>query len=157
MMGLLRSRRVMATLAAVAIFGLVVTMAVGLFTSRDTSQQQVQGEPAPAPEMGALGAEPSRVGYVDLGEECTQLECFRVVGLTSEDLDSEEAIDAVYTTLLDREFGRMLPPGEDDPQEVEWSDSALTDGRVLIQGSEEPPAEGTIAHLVIAHSDPYSA
>lgn len=153
MMALLRSRRLLVALVGVVILSLVITMAVGLITSRQ--EPEGSGEPPPpAPDMSALGAEPARVHYVDLGEQCTATECFRVVGVESEDLDSEESLETIYTTLLDRGYGRMLPPGEDDPEAVDWADSALTDGEVVIQGGATPVAEDTVSHLILVHASP---
>lgn len=136
--------------------GLVVSTAWGWVATLNAPEPlppEAAVAPASAPDMDALGSPPDGVSYVDFGEECDTVECFRIVGVDSEDLDAEESIEAIYTTLLDRGYGRLLPPGEDDPQEVDWVDSALTDGEVIIQGSDQPAAEDTIAHLIIVHAD----
>lgn len=161
MMAWMRSRRTMQILAGFVVVGLVASLGYGFISTRNVPEPPPPGdaaEPAPAPGMDSLGAPPNRVEYADLGEDCDPAECARVVGVNSADLSAEEAIDTIYTTLLDRGLGRMLPPGEEDPDDVEWTDSVLTDNNVVIQGSEEPPSEdaadeGTVAHLVIMHAE----
>jgi hypothetical protein len=149
-MSLLRSRTTLQVLVGAVVLALVASLGYGLVTSRQAPEPQ---EVAPPPDMGELGSPPSHVDYLDLGEECDQRECARVVGLAGEGLDAEEAIDAVYTTLMERGYSLMLPPGEDDPDEVDWVEVALTDGDVFVQASDTAPTEDTLAHLIILHAE----
>ncbi|GAA3728891.1 hypothetical protein HDA32_000102 [Spinactinospora alkalitolerans] len=155
MMALLRSRTTMFVLVGVVTIGLVATMAVGLFNamSAPTPPAGEQAEPPPpAPDMASLGQPPDGVEYTDLGEQCNAAECYRPVAVTAEDLDAEGAIEAVYGHLLDQGWGRLLPQGEDDPDEVPLAESALADGSVMVQGSTQPYTEESTAGLVLAHS-----
>ncbi|QVQ50380.1 hypothetical protein J4H86_15725 [Spiractinospora alimapuensis] len=155
----MRSRNAMRIVVGIVVVGLVASMGYGFISARHAPEPPPAGAPElePAPSMDSLGTPPNRVEYADLGEICEVEECFRAVSVSSEDLSAEEAIDTIYTTLLDRGMGRMLPPGEEDPEEVDWVDSALTDNTVVIQGSDQPPSpeaeeDGAIAHLVITHA-----
>ncbi|MDS1270074.1 hypothetical protein RIF23_07185 [Lipingzhangella sp. LS1_29] len=134
-------------------------------TARDAPQQpppqdlpggaQDPGPPedlADAPELNVLGSPPDQIKYSDLGEECDATECGRVAGVESADLDGDEAIDTVYTTLLDGDFALLLPPGEEDPEGVDWEDAALTNSKVVVQGSPQPAGEDDVAHLVILNA-----
>lgn len=159
MMSRERSRRMMQIVGGFVVVGLVASMGYGFISARHAPELPSADapEPDPAPGMDSLGAPPNRIEYSDLGEFCEVDECFRAVSVSSEDLSAEDAIDTIYTTLLDRGMGRMLPPGEEDPDEVDWVESALTDNTVVIQGSDQPPSleaeeDGAIAHLVITHA-----
>lgn len=153
-MSLLRSRTVLQVVVAAVVFALVASMLYGFISSRSAPDPPSEpAEVAPPPSMDELGSPPNRVDYVDLGEECDQRECARGVGLASESLDAEEAIDAVYTTLMDRGYSLMLPPGEEDPDEVDWVDAALSDGNLFVQASDAAPTEDTVAHLVVLHAE----
>ncbi|ASU81986.1 hypothetical protein CDO52_03595 [Nocardiopsis gilva YIM 90087] len=160
MMSLLRSRRMMILLVAVVTVGLVASGAVGLFNAFFAqSDQQQEGEaPVPAPEMAALGEAPDATEYADLGQQCERGECYRVVAITAEEADSgEEAVETVYRHLIDDGWGRILPEGADSPDDVPLSQTYLTNGSVLVQGSTSPYTPGSTAGLVIAHAqDPLS-
>ncbi|KUP96433.1 hypothetical protein [Thermobifida cellulosilytica] len=155
MMALLRSRRVQVGLAVAGVLALLGTTAVTLLY-RPWTSESAPAAPAAAPPLEALGAAPEGVAYTDLGEQCTQDECYRAVAVTADGLDAEGAIDAVYTHLIDQGWGRMLPEGESDLDEVPYAESALTDGSVMVQGSLAPYVEGTTAGLLLAHLVPPS-
>ncbi|GLU47285.1 hypothetical protein [Nocardiopsis ansamitocini] len=144
----------MVALVAVVIVGLVATMAVGLLTSTETPGNAVKPPDAPGVEM--LGTPPQGIEYTDLGEQCDQAECFRPIAVTAEGRDADEAIEAVYTQLLDRGWGRLLPQGESDPETVPLADSALSDGGLLVQASRQPYTPESTAGLILAHSVPPS-
>ncbi|WP_046469384.1 hypothetical protein [Allosalinactinospora lopnorensis] len=160
MMALLRSRRMLVILVGVVTAALIATGAVGLFNAMRApapappSPPQGQGaeESAPAPEMDALGSAPDEVDYTDLGEECEGGECYRLVGITAEGLDGDEAIEAVYGHLLDQEWGQVVPEGSQEPEDVPETDTILTDGEVMVQGSSAPYAQDTTAGLILAHA-----
>lgn len=148
----------MAVLVAVAVVGLVSSLTVGLLdSSPGPGSADGSGPKPPAPPgMAALGAAPRGISYTDLGEQCDLVECYRPVAVTADGLDSEEAIDAVYTHLLDKGWGRLLPQGQTDPEAVPLADSALSDGAVLVQASLQPYTADSTAGLILAHSVPPS-
>ncbi|RCV50790.1 hypothetical protein [Marinitenerispora sediminis] len=154
MMALLRSRTAMLVLVAVVTVGLVATSAVGLLNGWGPApaSQGAADSAAPAPEMEVLGAAPDGVEYTDLGQQCDTAECYRPVALTSDSVEGEQAVEAVYNHLLDQGWGRLLPQGATDPADVPLADSALTDGSVIVQGSVQPYTEGSTAGLVLAHA-----
>ncbi|MGV2384630.1 MAG UNVERIFIED_CONTAM: hypothetical protein LOD86_05110 [Thermobifida fusca] len=153
MMALLRSRRVQVGLAVAGILALLTTTAVTLLY-RPWTSDTAPVVPAAAPPLEVLGAAPAGISYTDLGQQCTPQECYRPVGVTAEGLDAEEAIETIYTHLSDQGWERLLPEGETDPDEVPYSQSALSNGTVLVQGSLEPYVEGTTAGLLLAHRVP---
>ncbi|GAA2048153.1 hypothetical protein GCM10009800_40370 [Nocardiopsis rhodophaea] len=151
----------MILLVAVVTVGLVASGAVGLFNAffTQSKQQQQEGEaPVPAPEMAALGEAPDDTEYADLGQQCERGECYRIVAITAEEADDgEEAVETVYRHLIDDGWGRILPEGADSPDDVPLSQTYLTNGSVLVQGSTSPYTPGSTAGLVIAHAqDPLS-
>ncbi|MEY9214166.1 hypothetical protein NI17_021135 [Thermobifida halotolerans] len=156
MMALLRSRKIQVGLAIAGVLALLATMGVTLLYRPWASDSAVPPPPS-APSMEVLGAAPEGVAYTDLGEQCTQFECYRAVAITTDGLSAEEAIEAVYTHLLDQGWGRLLPEGETDPEEVPYAESALSDGSVMVQGSLEPYIEGTTAGLLLAYLVPPSS
>ncbi|HLU96881.1 MAG TPA: hypothetical protein VKZ89_08600 [Thermobifida alba] len=155
MMALLRSRKVQAGLAVAGVLALLGTMVVTLLYQPWASDSAPPAPPA-APSVEALGAAPEGVTYTDLGQQCTPQECYRPVAVTAAGLDAEEAVETVYTHLLDQGWGRLLPEGETDPEKVPYAESALSDGAVMVQGSLDPYVEGTTAGLLLAHLVPPS-
>lgn len=166
MISLFRSRTMMKALVTVCIFALVVTGAIGLFTAREAPQEQMPEEGAPegvpeeppeepveAPEMGTLGSPPNRIDYADRGEECDAYECGLIVGVESGDLDGEEAIDTIYGTLLERDFAILLPPGEEDPEDLDQEELRLTDENVIVHGAPEPAEEDDVAFLIVLNAE----
>ncbi|TDQ55280.1 hypothetical protein EV190_101605 [Actinorugispora endophytica] len=148
----------MVVLATLAIVAMVSTTAVGLLNSAQ-APGGVEGaaqKPPDAPGVAALGAAPQGMTYTDLGEQCDLSECFRPIAVTADGLDSEETIDAVYTHLIDEGWGRLLPEGRTDPDEVPFSESALSDGAVLVQASVQPYTTDSTAGLLLAHTVPPS-
>lgn len=165
MMALLRSRMTMYILAALVTVGMVATGAVGLFTmssapapesSTPEAPEGSQQPPVPAPDMAELGEAPGDTSYTDIGQQCEGGECYRLVGITTEDLDSEEAVDTVYDHLLNKGWAQTLPQGEDDPDEVPTEQTHLTNGSVLLKGSTDPYGPDTTAGLMLAHAQPPS-
>ncbi|TQN28799.1 hypothetical protein FHX37_4164 [Haloactinospora alba] len=162
MMALLRSRMTMYVLAALVTVGMVATGAVGLFTMssapapKSPAPEGSQQPPAPAPEMSEIGEAPGDASYTDLGQQCEGGECYRLVGIAAEDLDSEEAVDTVYDHLLDKGWGQTLPQGEDDPDDVPTEQTYLTNGSVLLKGSTDPYGPDTTAGLMLTHAQPPS-
>lgn len=151
----------MILLVAVVTVALVATGAVGLFNAffaQQAGDQREAGAPIPAPEMAALGDAPDDAEYTDLGQQCEQRECYRVVAVTHDEArDGEEAVEAVYQHLIDEGWGRILPEGAEGPDDAPLSDTYLTNGSVLVQGSTSPYTPGSTAGLVIAHmQDPLS-
>ncbi|GAB3206596.1 hypothetical protein ACQEU5_09690 [Marinactinospora thermotolerans] len=158
MLALLRSRRALFVLAGLVIVGMVGAMALRLFSVSAPAPPSGEASlPDSAPALSTLGAAPDGIEYTDLGEQCDQRECFRPVAITAEEGDGTEAIDTVYTHLLDQGWGRLLPEGASDPDEVAFADSALTNGSVIVQGSAEPYTEDSTAGLLIAHATEPSA
>ncbi|MFC7326306.1 hypothetical protein [Marinactinospora rubrisoli] len=154
MMALLRSRRAMLILVGLVTVGLVSTMAVGLVNGwgAQPSGQEPAAQAEPAPDLSVLGDAPDGVEYTDLGQQCDVSECYRPVALTSDSAEGEQAVEAVYNHLLDAGWGRMLPQGATDPEDVPLTDSALTDGSVIVQGSAQPYTEDSTAGLILAHA-----
>lgn len=152
----LRSRRLAQVLVVVVALGLVASLGYGFVTNLGPEQpaQDPAQAPADAPAMGPLGQPPNNVSYTDLGQQCTQAECYRTVAVESEEFDAEEAIDAIFTTLIDRGFSVILPPGEESLDDVSWEQTSLTDDQVIISAGLDPASEGSVAHLVIVHADP---
>ncbi|MFC4565072.1 hypothetical protein ACFO4E_24720 [Nocardiopsis mangrovi] len=161
MLALLRSRATMYITAALVTLGLVATGAVGLFNALNAPPQPDAAPGAgatpsgpPAPPLDAIGEAPGGAAYADLGEQCQNGECFRLVGITADDesADGTEVIDTVYGHLLDEGWARVPPPGVDDPDDAPMADSYLTDGSVMLQGSTEPFAPGSTAGLMLGHA-----
>lgn len=159
MMAMLRSRKMMIFLAVLVTVGLVCTGMVGLFRAmsapspaENASPENPSTAPRSAPAMDALGTAPSSVEYSDLGEQCDTNECYRIVGITADDLDGAAAVEEVYGHLVDNSWGRMLPKGENDPDEVPLTETVLTNGNVIVQGNSEPYAPETTAGLIVAHA-----
>ena len=159
MMALLRSRKTMYLLVGLVVVGLVVSGAIGLFQSFNTNPvgapenqgPQGQGQPGgqgqeqePPPEVGALGTPPSGFTYVDQDEaHCAQNVCFRLILVAGEDgeeldMDSDEAIRAVYEHLLANGWSQELPPEAESADDIELTDSVLTDGDTLVADSSAP-------------------
>lgn len=166
MMALLRSRKAMIALAFLVIAGMVAAGAVGLVNSmrapatppRDSPGASDAPKPAPAPAMDSLGAAPRGLSYVDGDESCQQTECIRLVGVTSEakDLEGEAAIEAIYRHLIDQGWKQVLPPGEDNPDDVPVTERYVTDGSVLVNGKTEAATKDATATLFVMHAQPPS-
>ncbi|MFC3998312.1 hypothetical protein ACFOVU_20470 [Nocardiopsis sediminis] len=161
MLALLRSRATMYITAALVTLGLVATGAVGLFNALNAPPQPDPaagaGETpsgAPAPPLDAIGEAPGGAAYSDLGEQCQNGECYRLVGITAEDdsADATEMIDTVYGHLLDEGWARVPPPGVEDVDDVPMAESYLTNGSVLLQGSTDPFVQGSTAGLMLGHA-----
>ncbi|GAB3439994.1 hypothetical protein GCM10027570_04960 [Streptomonospora sediminis] len=153
MMDLLRSRVAMVVLAAAVTLGMVTAGAWGLFSARNAPEPSAAGQgqggptgsaesPAAAPKLDSMGKAPKGTAYTDFGEQCPDVECVRIVGISLEggkDGDrqdsgnqTEAAINKVFNHLLDEGWGRVLPNSEADPDSVPLGESYLTDGQVLI-------------------------
>ncbi|GAA1785914.1 hypothetical protein [Streptomonospora arabica] len=168
-MNRLRARPTMVVLVAVLTVGLVATGAIGLFDALDSADSgQAGGQtPAPgnaaspvaAPGMDALGDAPKGAGYTDFGEQCPDVECVRIVGVTLKDGEhkqdsdkaSDAAIDKVFKHLLDNGWARVLPNNEQDPDEVPLGESYLTDGQVLITATPVNAPDAS-AGLMLMHA-----
>ncbi|GAA3730725.1 hypothetical protein GCM10022402_09240 [Salinactinospora qingdaonensis] len=155
-MELLRSRKAGYILVALATAGLVTTAGFGLInalTAPSATPPAATSESLPpAPELSVLGNEPDGVSYTDLGERCSAAECYRAVALSSDEFDGEQTIETVYNHLLSQGWGRMLPQGETDPDQVALADSAMTNGSFVVRGNTEPFTEDSTAGLVIVHA-----
>ncbi|WP_067970367.1 hypothetical protein [Nocardiopsis trehalosi] len=160
MMALLRSRTTMFVLVGLVTVGLVATGAVGLFNAvsapppAGAAPEGGDAAAIPAPPVDSLGAAPDGTSYTDLGEQCESGECYRLVGVTAEDdgTDGEAAVDAVYGHLIDEGWARVLPDGEDAPEDVPMADSYLTDGSVLLRGSTTPYDTESTAGLMLVNA-----
>ncbi|MDA8369120.1 MAG: hypothetical protein M0026_04550 [Nocardiopsaceae bacterium] len=165
MMAQLRSKTAMYVLATLTTLGLVATGAAGLFNALSapappeaSSDAAATADPVPAPSMEELGKAPGGTSYTDLGEQCQTSECFRLVGITSEeeDADGEAAAEAVHEHLLDRGWATVLPPEEGgeaaDPDDVPITESYLTNGSVMVQVSTTPYDTESTAGLMLAHA-----
>ncbi|RNL84349.1 hypothetical protein [Halostreptopolyspora alba] len=170
MLSKLRSRRPLALLVGVVIVAMVATGAVGLFDAMlaDDSPQRGQEEPPqrerggpdattdpePAPDLDALGDPPEEVSYEDASENCELGECYRVVGVTGDGLGQEETVEAVANHLLDQGWGQVDPSGR-EPSGVPASETILSDGEVMIQGTPQPHPEAPDADgfVILAHAE----
>lgn len=169
MLSKLRSRGFPALLAGVVIVAMVATGAVGLFNAmfaddppqqRQQPLQQEQGQPEaatdpePAPDLGTLGDPPDQVSYEDASENCETGECYRVVAVTGDGLNGEEAVEAVANHLLDQGWGQVNPTGG-EPTDVPASETVLSDGNVMLQGTPQPHPEAPDADgfVILAHAE----
>ncbi|WP_131096665.1 hypothetical protein [Streptomonospora litoralis] len=173
-MDLLRSRVTMVVLAAAVTVGMVATGAVGLFNALSAPDPAAApgrnappgsvSSPAPAPKMKALGDAPEGASYTDFGEQCPDVECVRIVGITTEDGESDggqgrgsgddaskKAVDKVFNHLLEQGWGRVLPDNSANPDEVPLGESYLTDGQVLITTTPVDSPDAT-AGLMMMHA-----
>ncbi|PSK99493.1 hypothetical protein CLV63_103218 [Murinocardiopsis flavida] len=159
MMALLRSRTAMYVLVGLTVLGLVATGAVGLFNALSApapAEGPGAGQGAATPDVPALdtlGSAPDGFVYSDLGPQCDPGtgECFRAVGVTAaDDADGAATVEAVYGHLIDRGWGRMLPKGAKDPDDVPLEDTVLTKDDLVVKGSVEPYDKETTAGLIIA-------
>ncbi|MUL40431.1 hypothetical protein FZ103_04425 [Streptomonospora sp. PA3] len=168
MMDLLRSRMTMVVLAAVVTVALVATGAIGLFDalSSPDSGRAADGRPpgtaaspVAAPKLESLGKAPQGASYTDFGQQCPDVECVRIVGVSvadgGEEQDSDKAskaaIDKVFNHLLDKGWARVLPNSEADPKEVPLGESYLTDGQVLITATPVNAPDAS-AGLMLMHA-----
>lgn len=158
MMALLRSRKTMFVLVGLVVVGLVISGAIGLFQSFNAApvaqgeQGQGQGQQGtpegqqqePPPDVDALGSPPSGFTYVDQDEaHCNGSICFRLILVAGEegealDMETDEAIGTVYEHLLANGWEQELPSEADSPDDIELTDSVLTDGEILVADSSSP-------------------
>lgn len=132
MMALLRSRKTMFVLVGLAIVGLVVSAAVGLFnaigTAPVTAPPQEQGPqdggrgaappPNAPPNVEVLGQAPSGLSYASDPEAdvyCEGTECVRLVMVMTADgelpEDSQESVETVVEHLTERGWEEQRPQG----------------------------------------------
>ncbi|GAA4896711.1 hypothetical protein [Streptomonospora salina] len=176
LMDQLRSRVTMVVLAAVVTVALVSTGAVGLFRALnrpDPGPAPAAGQtgppgsvssPAAAPPLDRLGDAPDGTSYSDFGQQCPDVECVRVVGVSVEDGSAEQgsdeateqAIETVFNHLLDEGWGRVLPDNEADPDDVPLGESYLTDGQVLITATPVDAPEASAGLMLMNAQEPGS-